>query len=279
MPEKTLLEKSKKNWIIVLIICLLSIAVIISLGFRSYDESRSIVKEQFSERQLLLSKQISSGMSEFLNEKTTLIEIMALHISSASPEVIMDEFRDVYNKTDGVYVFEFVNETGVVIMGFPVENTPLGYDLYRSIRPDDSETEQVLKDTFEWVRDKKETKITRPVRLLEGGLGAFVWAPVYRGDEFKGIILAIISISDISDKFMKNYDFPWNILMIDDRGMILYDSSGKYKEGITFPEALNISYPLSDLQDQMRGTEGIGYYLDSNSSKKLLAYSPIACMN
>ncbi|MFU8767353.1 MAG: ATP-binding protein [Candidatus Methanoperedens sp.] len=277
MPEKTIFEKSKKNWIIVLIICLLSVAVIISLGFRSYEESRSIVMEQFSERQLLLSKQISSGMNEFLNEKTTLIEIMALHVSGATPDVIMDEFTEVYNKTDGVYVFEFINETGVVTMGFPVENTPLGYDLYRSIRPDDSETEEILKDTFESVRDKKETKITRPVRLLEGGLGAFVWTPVYKGDEFKGLILAIISIPDISDKFMKNYDLPWNILMIDDRGTILYDSSGKYIEGIISMEALDISDLLN--VDQMIGKEGTGNYLDSNASKMLLAYSPIAWRN
>ena len=258
--RKTRIQKTKRNWLMVLIICVLSVTVIVFLGIRSNDEIHNIIQKQFSERQLLLSKQISSGINGFLNEKTTIIEITALHISDASPDTILTEFANVYNHTSGIYVFEFINESGIVTMGYPKENTPFGYDLYKFKRPEDNETEPVLINTFEWVRDKKKTNITRPVHLLEGGLGAFIWTPVYKGDKFKGEILAILTISDISNKFLKNYNPPWEVLMVDDLGGILYDSSHRYKEGTKYPNALNGS--------KHNGNE-----------KELIAYSPITWRN
>lgn len=256
--RKTRIQKTKRNWLIVLIICMLSVTVIVFLGIRSNDEIHNITQKQFSERQLLLSKQISSGINGFLNEKTTIIEITALHISDASPDTILTEFANVYNHTSGIYVFEFINESGIVTMGYPRENTPFGYDLYKFKRPEDNETEPVLINTFEWVRDKKKTNITRPVRLLEGGLGAFIWTPVYKGDTFKGEILAILTISDVSNKFLKNYNPPWEVLMIDDRGDILYDSSHRYKEGTKYPSA---------------------YFENNGNETELIAYSPITWRN
>ncbi len=281
MIERFAPRKTKLN-LLILIICFLSITVIVFLAIKSNDEIQNIVQKQFSERQLLLSKQISSGISEFLNEKTTLIEVTALHISDASPDEISTEFMKVYNKTSGIYVFEFLNESGVVTVGYPGENTPLGYDLYKFDRVGDNETERTLIDTFEWVRDNRKTTITRPVRLLEGGVGAFIWTPVYKGDEFKGVILAIITISDISDRFLKNYDPPWDIHMTDDRGATLYDSSYKYKDGEKHPDALNSTDPLMQriLQNQITGKEGTGYYFENDGNeKKLIAYSPVIWYN
>ena len=280
--RKTRIQKTKRNWLMVLIICVLSVTVIVFLGIRSNDEIHNIIQEQFSERQLLLSKQISSGINGFLNEKTTIIEITALHISDASPDTILTEFANVYNHTSGIYVFEFINESGIVTMGYPKENTPLGYNLYNFKRPEDNETEPVLINTFEWVRDKKKTNITRPVLLLEGGLGAFIWTPVYKGDKFKGEILAILTISDISNKFLKNYNPPWEVLMVDDLGGILYDSSHRYQEGTKYPNALNGTDPFlqRSFQNQMNGEEGTDYYFENNGNEtELIAYSPITWRN
>ena len=280
--RKTRIQKTKRNWLMVLIICVLFVTVIVFLGIRSNDEIHNIIQKQFSERQLLLSKQISSGINGFLNEKTTIIEITALHISDASPDTILTEFANVYNHTSGIYVFEFINESGIVTMGYPKKNTPFGYDLYKFKRPEDNETEPVLINTFEWVRDKKKTNITRPVHLLEGGLGAFIWTPVYNGDKFKGEILAILTISDISNKFLKNYNPPWEVLMVDDLGGILYDSSHRYKEGTKYPNALNGTDPFlqRSFQNQMNGEEGTDYYFENNGTEKeLIAYSPITWRN
>jgi signal transduction histidine kinase len=197
-------------------------------------------------------------------------------------QIQFTEFENVYNQTNGIYVFEFINESGVVTLGYPEENTPIGYELYKFERPGDNETKQILIETFEWVRNNKETNITRPVHLLEGGLGAFIWTPVYKGKEFKGVILAIIKISDISEKFLNNFNDPWEIHMVDDRGEILFDSNFSNNEGTKYLYHKNNTDFLwkQILQDQLNGKEGKGYYFENNGSeKKLMAYSPIIWRN
>lgn len=272
--------QTKQNLMVVFILCLLSIALIVFLGIKSNDDIQSIVQKQFNEQQLLLSKQISSGISEFLNEKTTIIEVMALHISDGSPDDILNIFKDVYHKTSDIYVFEFINESGVVTIGYPEENTPFGYDLYKNKRPHDDGSNINLNVTFEWVRDRKETNITKPIHLLEGGLGTFIWTPVYKGDKFQGVVLSIIRISDISNKFLKNYEDPWEIHMVDENGIVLYNTLNK--DGVKNLEAQNDTDILIQqvYPDQIRGKEGYGYYFENNiSEKKLIAYSPISWLN
>lgn len=259
---------NKWNWLLILIISILLIGVIAYLGIKSNNEIHDIVQDQYTQQQLLSSKQMSAGMEEFLNQKTINIEILGEHISDTQPDSILEEFEDVYNKSRGIYVIEYINESGVVSMGYPQEDTPVGYDLYEN----DQEW------AFEKVKNEKITYVARPAMLFEGGLGVTVWSPIYEGDEFKGTILAIIKLSEITNRFLKNEDTSREIYIVDNRGTILYDSSDQYEEGNICLEGLNETNPqlLQILYNQMNGTEGNGYYFEANTSnKKLIAYSPI----
>lgn len=259
---------NKWNWLLILIISILLIGVIAYLGIKSNNEIHDIVQDQYTQQQLLSSKQMSAGMEEFLNQKTINIEILGEHISDTQPDSILEEFEDVYNKSRGIYVIEYINESGVVSMGYPQEDTPVGYDLYEN----DQEW------AFEKVKNEKITYVARPAMLFEGGLGVTVWSPIYEGDEFKGTILAIIKLSEITNRFLKNEDTSREIYIVDNRGTILYDSSDQYEEGKICLEGLNETNPqlLQILYNQMNGTEGNGYYFEANTSnKKLIAYSPI----
>lgn len=242
------------------------------MGFKSNDEVQNVVQHQFSEQQLLLTKQISSGAKEFLNEKTIIIEIISRQISNASPEIIKKEFISVYNETSGIYVIEFINESGVVTIGYPEENTPSGYNLY--------DFDQAW--AFERARDRKATYITRPLPLLEGGLGAFIWTPVYNEMEFKGVVLAIIRISDISDRFLKNCNSSGEIYMMDDLGTVLYSNSHEYQVGKKYLKTMNNTdlHLRQIILDQMNGSEGTGhFFLNNTLERKLVAYSPIEWRN
>ena len=179
---------------------------------------------------------------------------------------------NVYYNSRGIHVIEFINESGVITMGYPLENIPVGYDLY--------EHDQAY--TFEKARDNKKTYIARPLPLTEGGLGVTIWSPVYDGDEFKGVALAIIRLSYISNRFLQTCDSPEEIYIIDEFGTILYDSSDRYRAGENCIDVVNETNPLllQILNEQMNGSEGIGYYFESNTSKKkLTAYSPIKWRN
>ena len=259
---------NKWNWLLILIVSVLLIGVIAYLGIKSNNEIHDIVQDQYTQQQLLSSKQMSAGMEEFLNQKTINIEILAEYISDTQPDTNLDDFKDVYIKSRGIYAIQYINESGVVSMGYPQEETPVGYDLYEN----DQEW------AFEKVKSEKISYVARPSMLFEGGLGVTVWSPVYEGDEFKGTILAIIKLSEITDRFLDNEDSTREIYIVDNRGTILYDSSDQYEVGKICLEGLNETNPqlLQILYKQLNGTEGIGYYFEANTSnKKLIAYSPI----
>jgi len=272
MVSKLIFKDHKYNLLTILAICIFAIALIIFLGSRSNEEVQNIVQEQFNEQQLLLARQSTDGIEEFLNQKTTIIEILANEISDKPPDEVVTSFVNVYNETTDIHVIEFVNESGIVTLGYPEKNSPLGYDIY----------ENNQEGAFERARDNKETYISSPIFLLEGGMGVFIWTPVYRADEFKGVVLVIIRISDISERFLKSCESPHEIYMIDRRGTILYDSSNRYLWGRNYLEKLGDESPYLQqiLHHQMNGSEGTGYYLEMNGSeKKLIAYSPIHWRN
>ncbi|NOR47737.1 MAG: histidine kinase [Methanosarcinaceae archaeon] len=272
MIPKFTLGNNKCNLLLVIIICTLIISLITLYGIRLNEDIHGIAQEQFTHQQLLLSKQMSTGIEEFLNQKTINIEILANHISDTPPDEMITEFMNVYYNSRGIHVIEFINESGVVTMGYPLEDIPIGYDLYEHDRA----------YTFEKARDKKKTYIARPFLLFEGGLGVTIWSPVYDGDEFKGVVLAIIRLPDISNRFLQTYDSPEEIYVVDEFGTILYDSSNRYHAGENFIDAVNETNPrlLQILNEQMNGAEGTGYYFESNTSeKKLAAYSPIKWRN
>jgi len=272
MIPKFTLGNNKCNLLLIIIICTLIISLITLYGIRLNEDIHGIAQEQFTHQQLLLSKQMSTGIEEFLNQKTINIEILANHISDTPPDEMITEFMNVYYHSRGIHVIEFINESGVITMGYPFEDIPVGYDLYEHDRA----------YTFEKARDNKKTYIARPFPLFEGGLGVTIWSPVYDGDEFKGVVLAIIRLSDISNRFLQTYDSPEEVYVVDEFGTILYDSADRYRVGVNFIDAVNETNPrlLQILNEQMNGSEGTGYYFESNTSKKkLVAYSPIKWRN
>jgi len=272
MIPKFTLGNNKWNLLLVIIICTLIISLITLYGIRLNEDIHEIAQEQFTHQQLLLSKQISTGIEEFLNQNTINIEILANHISDTPPGEVIPDFINVYYHSRGIYVIEFINESGVITMGYPLEDIPTGYDLY--------EHDQAY--TFEKARDNQKTYVTKPFLLMEGGLGVTIWSPVYKGDEFKGVTLAIIRLSDISNRFLQNYDSTEEVYVVDEFGTILCGSSDRYQAGENFIDTVNGTNPLlfQILNKQMNGSEGTGYYFESNTfEKKLAAYSPIKWRN
>jgi len=272
MVMKLIFREHKYNLLTILIICILAISIIIFLGSKTNNEVHDIVQDQFNEQQLLLARQASEGIEEFLHQKTIIIEILAQEISSVDSDHINSSFANVHSKTSGLYAIEFVNESGSVTLGYPEENVPFGYNLY----------EEEQEWAFELTRDSRETYISSPTFLLEGGLGFFMWTPIYEGDTFKGTVLTIIKISDISDRFLNIAESPRDIYMIDKQGTILYDSSNRYLWGRNYLKKLGNESPRLQqiLHEQMNGSKGTDYYFDDNGSEmKLISYSPIQWRN
>ncbi|KAF5433133.1 Signal transduction histidine kinase [Candidatus Methanophagaceae archaeon] len=265
--------KRDNRWVI-LVICIILIGIVTFLGFKTHGEVEELVQQQFNEQQLLLARQAALGIGEFADERVTIIEIIARDRSEDSIDDITGCFKSIYEETSGFYSIEFVDANGVVVYGYPENSAPVGYNLYAENK----------SSTFDSARDKRETNISSSTALFEGGLGSFIWVPVYEGEEFRGVILAIIRMSTITDRFLTPImqNRTGYVYLIDSKGKTLYDGTRSEAIGKNYIKMLkevntNASW-LEILNEQINGSEGTAVYLkegDKSKSEQIVAYAPV----
>ena len=268
-------KQNKWNLYFIAAVAILLIATVVFLGIRANNEVKDIVEKQFTSQQLLLTKQLSTGIEEFLNEKVLLIEIMAKQESQVPPDLFKSHFKAIYEESKGFYAIQYINESGTVVSGYPEDNLPLGYNLF----------ENNQSWAFERVRERKETYITGGVQMFEQELGSYIWVPLFHEGEFKGSILSIIKLSDVTDRFLKNYDSSNHVYLVDKYGMIIYDSSNKLQIGKKYYDLTDESnlQQRTIFQKQVNGTEGSGKYLvtseNGDIAERIVTYYPIGWRN
>ena len=251
-------------------IAALLIVAVAWIGHVTNQEVETIVQQQFKEQQLLLARQSAAGIESFLEEKTVLIEVLAAGATDTSPEGMARSFIPIYYRSSGFFAIQFINSTGVVVSGYPAEDTPVGFDLYAANK----------SQMFDRARDRKETYITDPTPLFEGGLGSYVWVPVYDDSEFKGVVLAVIRVSALSERFLTDVmpEGHGYMYMIDYSGRSLYDGAHEEMIGKKYIGSFcanNSSY-AEILREQMREKEGTGYYFDEiTGERQIVAYTPV----
>jgi sensor domain CHASE-containing protein len=260
--------------VVILVICIILICIVASLGLKTHGEVEEIVQEQFNEQQLLLTRQSAAGIESFLEEKTVLIEVLAADISDMSPEDMTRRFIPFYHKSSGFSSIGFVNSTGVIVTGYPIEDTVIGLDLCATNK----------SGSFERAKASGVTYITNPVLLVQGGIGSTIGVPVYSGDEFRGVVFAIIKISTITDRFLTPImqNRTGYVYMIDHRGKSLYDDAIRETIGKNYIKMLNENNTsdgwLGILNEQINGSEGTAVYLkegDESKSEQIVAYAPV----
>jgi len=254
----------------ILTIAALLIVVVVCLGYATNREVEKIVRQQSNEQQILLTRQSAAGIEAFLDEKTVLIEVLATEVVNVPPENMTPYFMTVYNKSSGFSSIGFVNSDGVIVTGYPPEDAAIGLDLYATKR----------NAQFDRAREGGETYTTRPVPLVQGGVGSNVGVPIYSGGEFKGVIFAVIEISTLSARFLadtvsKGHGHTY---MITRSGRCLYDGThrGIISEKYIGLLCENDSSYADVLRDQMSGEEGVGYYFDGDTGKQMVVtYTPV----
>jgi len=268
------MKVKRDNRVVILVICIILICVGASLGLKTHGEVEEIVQEQFNEQQLMLARQAALGIAGFADERVTIIEILARDRSSDEITNLTPCFKTIYEETSGFYSIEFIDTKGVVVYGYPEYRAPIGYDLYAENR----------SSTFDSTRDLRETNISSPTTLFEGGLGSFTWVPVYEGEEFRGVILAIIKMSTITDRFLTPImqNRTGYVYMIDGKGKSLYDGAIREAIGKNYIKMLNENNTsdgwLGILNEQINGSEGTAVYLkegDEPKSEQIVAYAPV----
>ncbi|APH39680.1 sensor histidine kinase [Methanohalophilus halophilus] len=264
------------NIIIITFIALLFIGSVVFLGARSNFEVQEIFEEQYTEQQTLNAKQISSGVTEFLNEKIVALEVIAGAENGVPDDFYMISFKSLYERSQGFYALEYIDESGTIVSGYPEDRAPLGYNLY----------ENNMEQAFQKTKSMGRTYITDPTYTFEDELAMYVWVPVYSGNDFKGTVLAIIRIEEITERVIQSYDSSAGyVYIIDDRGKLLYHSDNPKETGKNYFDILN--EPDQDrlyiLGEQTEGKEGGGRFEELNENneleEKLVSYVPIKWYN
>ncbi|ADE36344.1 sensor histidine kinase [Methanohalophilus mahii] len=264
------------NIIIITFIALLFIGSVVFLGARSNLEVQEIFEEQYTEQQTLNAKQISSGVTEFLNEKIVALEVIAGAENGVPDDFYMRSFKSLYERSQGFYALEYIDESGTIVSGYPEDRTPLGYNLH----------ENNMDQAFQKTKSMGRTYITDPTYTFEDELAMYVWVPVYSGNDFKGTVLAIIRIEEITERVIQSYDSSAGyVYIINDRGKLLYRSDKPNETGKNYFDILN--EPDQDrlyiLGEQTEGKEGMGRFEELNENneleEKLVSYVPIQWYN
>ncbi len=268
----SLMEKHEKKVIFtIVVISILFLLLIVFMGIKTHNDLDEVVKQEFNKQQLLLVKQFSTGVEEFLNEKVELTESIARNHANDSPEEFQALFIDIYEGSTGYYALEYINASGVVVAGYPEENVPIGYNLYENNR----------EYPIEHARDTRDAYCTNPVDLFEGGLGSFIWVPIFDGEEHKGTILGIIRISTLVEKYLEHNDSFCYVYLVDRNTQVLYDGSGQYTAGDNYFDMLNESNPewMHIIEEQLNGAEGTAEFTlngkYNTSENQMIAFSPI----
>ncbi|WP_462272741.1 sensor histidine kinase [Methanohalophilus sp.] len=264
------------NIIIITFIALLFIGSVVFLGARSNLEVQEIFEEQYTEQQTLNAKQISSGVTEFLNEKVVALEVIAGAENGVPDDFYMRSFKALYERSQGFYALQYIDESGTIVSGYPEDRTPLGYNLY----------ENNMDQAFQKTKSMGSTYITNPTYTFEDELAMYVWVPVYSGNDFRGTVLAIIRIEEITERVIQSYDSSAGyVYIIDEKGKLLYHSDNPKETGKNYFDILN--EPDQDrlyiLGEQTEGKEGMGDFEELNENneleEKLVSYVPIKWYN
>jgi signal transduction histidine kinase len=267
-------KKNRWSLVVFAVIVLLLIGSIFFLWMKANVEVRSIVEEQYQTQQLILTQYVSYSIGELLNERVLLLEVVAQKQQGVPDDLFMSEFETVYEVADIYYVLEFIDVNGTVVSGYPVENVPLGFNLYSNN----------MTWAFEHVRDTGQVYISEPVSTMEGIFGAYVWVPVFENGQFRGSILGIVSDENIITQFETTSDSSNYVYIVNDKGMILYDQSGTYEKGTNYLDHMdkNDTDRLHILEAQMGGMMGNGKYWQETpdgSEYVLVSYSPVNWYN
>ncbi|WP_135606679.1 sensor histidine kinase [Methanococcoides sp. NM1] len=269
-------RKSRWNAIIVLFITMLFISSILFLGIRANTEVEEQFIDQFTQGQTSQAQQISTGITTFLNEKVTMLEVLSIQPHQIPDDNFESTFTSIYEKSKGFYVIEYADENGTIISGYPEENTPLGYNLY--------ENENNIP--FDIIQQTGETYITDPLTTFEKELAIYVWVPVYVGeDDFKGAFVAVIEIDEIAEETIKTENPAGYIYLINDHARLLYDSAETELIGKNYFDIVNepdVSR-LEIIGMQTEGLSGSGSFSERNENgfleQKIISYEPVIWKN
>lgn len=264
--------KIKSSWIFWFAIFLIVALCALFYLFLGQGAELSLTKSVLSKQQTISRADASNIISYFRsfgNSVAVLSQLSSIDRRDASTIFDMDTFVEQRRKSGIVGGIVLTDKKGIVRFNSNVLGTS---DLGQSL---------VDRDYFVWAHDRAfegEYFIGEPVisRLgpTKGKTIIPVAAPVYRNDEFTGVVAASVILKPLMERFlelMKASELEEEYL-IGGRGNVLYSSSNPDATGSNFSEIFSEDQALSEtIENALSSNSEGGLQIGS----RLIAYSPI----
>jgi len=256
----------KKTAIVIIFCTIILVSGILILGYLSNEGLKKTAIERFNQQQLMLAKETSLGIENFIKSRKQALHLLAVVIANDSANLKGSRLREFYDNMDGFYSLQYVDRNGILTDGYPTDRIPdIG-----------SPVGNFSASIF------REGVVTKPAVLDYADILAFtITVPVYRNSNYDSAIIAIFDVNEIAGEFVtslksENLGYDWEL---DEKGTLLLPPI-ETEEGILEYARKN---PWTRLEpiivDMMGGNEGTDYYFMKNKEgrvvKYLIAYTPI----
>lgn len=239
----------------------------------SYTEVRKKSLEKLSERQMLLAKQAATGLEEFFGSYTNMFMQYSL-----APEMISfthDGKRLIktlyeFNKKPFKAVTRY-DENGVIIYTYPERPDLVGTNI-----ADQAHVKLILHN--------HQPNLSNVFSAVQGFKTVSLNVPVFKGDEFKGVLSALVDFEYISKKYIQSISigesgYAW---MVDKDANLLFSP-------VHGEDLINVKFEAEKYPDSaalvgkmLNGESGFGEYTydmvrdkSVGPIKKLAAYTPV----
>ena len=108
--------------------------------------------------------------------------VLGVMIKRNDKTKIMEIFKGYYEETPGIFSIQWIDPQGINRFGYPIENSLTDYNFRNGRRAEDYRFVKA-------VEERRPIQIEAP--MFEGMQGRFVLRPVFRRDEYLGMIYII----------------------------------------------------------------------------------------
>ena len=208
-----------KNKPLVILITIVLCAFIILLAHFQFFQARQITIKLYSEKQIVLAKQVGLSIEKFFKERLNALELIAedIAVGREKDDNYMLEFKHIYNKIGSYANIVYINDQAQLTLSYPSKPES---DLIIDI----DHIKQVINDYQS--KKLKQQSILCDYAILNSDKNIIcIRVPVYDGEQrFKGLLLGMIdlesSLNSLITPVIKQNNV--HIFILSQKGKVLY---------------------------------------------------------
>jgi PAS domain S-box-containing protein len=274
------MTKEKKIYYLIYSLFVVFFLAIFIIAFHNYSEQKKIYTDQFNENQLLIIKQITKSMQEYIDSSKRAVETFS-NSPSFKGDSKREKLRDIlafYSlKQDDISTLRIYDETGSLIFALPSKT-------YKPIMYQDFSEEHYFKGALKGkgvyvssihVDDVGERAVTLSAPIFSDSPKR---DGVKRG-EIAGAVAVTLKLSRMEEVYISSLSFKDEVYIwgIDNKSEIIFHTKKPLSVGQNVEKGFSYKADSSffEVTILMLNKESGKYIFDYDGKKNCVVYSPV----